>query len=149
MNVRLIALLALGTALTLGLLVPPPAAGQGPLPTPSVPPAPGQPLTPNSVPAVGGKRFPTNRFQLLAGLLDANQNVDSITAANVVDLGQSNTVDPFQVQHMIRRMSYRPRIAALASQLTQALRQRGLLSNQQVVLAVVQDRVYVVTLPAH
>jgi hypothetical protein len=147
MNIRRTAVSLLFAFLALALLAPAPAAAQAPVPTPGVGPSPGQPLTPQSVPAFYGRRFPRGRGQLLMGLIDANANVDNITAGNIVDVAQNNTLPPQAVAGMMRIVRHRPRTWSLAARLTQALRQRGLIGNSQAVIGVIGDRVFVATAP--
>ena len=143
MKTRLLSLPLLG----LWLVLADAAVAQGPIPTPSTPPAPGQPLTPNSIPSSRGRRFPFETAQLAAGLMDANANVMLITPDNLVDVRQNFTLTPRQTRNLARIVANDPRLLYLAGQLTQALRNRGFLNDSQMVLGVIQDRVFVVTGP--
>jgi hypothetical protein len=72
--------------------------------------------------------------------------VDLIMPEQLVDVGRNNTMTPRQARTIVRIIESDPRLVALAGQLTQGLRNRGLIDNSQVAVAALGDRVFILTM---
>jgi len=94
----------------------------------------------------GSRPVRVTQDHLINGLINANLNVQNLTAQNVINLQSGNLLTNDQIGHLASALNSNAAAKQMADRLTQQLLQAGLITNGFRVVGVIGDRVYIARL---